>query len=141
MSTMRRIGNAWVNLDLVEAIIPDKYQPGKHVLFARGHIITTDITSADLAAAFDENAPHEVTVPDGLYALTSDEYAELKELDEEGFEYIGKRPSDMLAQATGTTDNGVDFTVKTRNPFNGLARENGKPHFIHELLTRYAAKL
>ena len=141
MSTMRRIGNAWVNLDLLEAIIPDKYQPGKHVLFARGHIITTDLTREDLEAAFGEAAPQETTVPDGLYAMTSAEYAELDELAEDGFSRIYKRPGDPLAMVTGVSTDGVDTTVMTHNPFNGLAREDGKPHFIPELLTRYAAKL
>lgn len=53
---LKRIGSTWVNLDLLEAIIPDKYQPGKHVLFARGHIITTDLTAEELDAALGEDA-------------------------------------------------------------------------------------
>lgn len=53
---IRRVGNAWVNMDLLEAIVPDKYNQGKHVLFTRGHIITTDITSEELNAAFGEDA-------------------------------------------------------------------------------------
>ena len=138
---MRKIGKNWINLDLVEAIIPDKYQPGRHVVFARGHIITTDITCEELEAAFGEAAPQETTVPDGLYALTSAEYAELDELAEDGFSRIYKRPGDPLAMVTGVSTDGVDMTVMTRNPFNGLAREDGKPHFIPELLTLYAAKL
>lgn len=138
---MKKIGRNWVNLDLVEAIIPDKYQPGKHVVFVRGHIITTDITRADLEASFGETAAKETTVPDGLYALTSDEYRELQQLAEEGFSRISKQPGDISAMATGVSTGGVDMTVMTYNPFNGLERENGKPHFIPELLTLYAAKL
>lgn len=138
---LKRIGSTWVNLDLLEAIIPDKYQPGKHVLFMRGHIVTTDLTREDLEAAFSGDAPQETVVPDDLYALTSDEYKELKELDEEGFVNIYKSPGDALARATGTTDDGVVITVKTCNEFAGLERKDGKAHYIPELLTLYAAKL
>lgn len=138
---LKRIGSTRVNLDLLEAIIPDKYQPGKHVLFMRGHIITTDLTREELGAAFDGDAPQEVTVPDDLYALNSDEYKELKELDEEGFDHIYKFPGDALARATGVTESGVNITVKTRNTFDALEHKDGKAHYIPELLTLYAAKL
>lgn len=53
---IRRVGDAWVNMDLLEAVVPDKYNQGKYVLFTRGHIITTDITREELYAAFDEAA-------------------------------------------------------------------------------------
>lgn len=163
MSTMRRIGNAWVNLDLVEAIVPDKFSPEKHVVFSRGHIITAEISKDDLDKAFgttgttsqygyqvyDKSAGQEPpklpknqgTLPDQIYNLTEEEFAELKELDDLGYTRISKFPYTKDATASGTDENGECILVRTRNKFDAIERVDGAAHYIPELVMRYEAKL
>lgn len=163
MSTMRRIGNAWVNLDLVEAIVPDKFSPEKHVVFSRGHIITAEISKNDLEKAFchdeitqtrgyrryDMSSGQEPpklpkkqgTIPDQIYNLTEAEFAELKELDDLGYTRISKFPDTADATASGTDEDGECVLVHTRNSFDALERVDGAAHYIPELVMRYEAKL
>ena len=163
MSTMRRIGNAWVNLDLVEAIVPDKFSPEKHVIFSRGHIITAEISKDDLDRAFghDEITPplgyrrydmssgqeppklpkKQGTLPDQIYNLTEAEFVELKELDDLGYTRISKFPDAEDATASGTDENGECVLVHTQNRFDALKRVDGAAHYIPELVMRYEAKL
>lgn len=164
MNTMRRIGNAWVNLDLVEAIVPDKFSPEKHVVFSCGHIITAEISKDDLEKAF---APHGImppyggfrrydmssgqeppklpkkqgTIPDQIYNLTEAEFSELKELDDLGYTRISKFPDTEDATASGTDEDGECVLVHTRNKFDALERVDGAAHYIPELVMRYEAKL
>lgn len=164
MSTMRRIGNAWVNLDLVEAIVPDKFSPEKHVVFSRGHIITAEISKDDLDAAFGSAgvtssgrgyrrydlssgqeppklAKKQGTLPDQIYNLTEAEFAELKELDDLGYTRISKFPDTEDATASGTGEDGECVLVHTRNRFDALERVDGAAHYIPELVMRYEAKI
>ena len=162
MSTMRRIGNAWVNLDLVEAIVPDKFSPEKHVVFSRGHIITAEISKDDLDAAFAKPTPPPLdyqvyelskgdvppdmpkkhkTTADQIYNLSADEYAELKELDDKGYLDLIKWPKTEHATAAATDEAGKPVLVETRNTFAALERVDGRAHYIPELVMRYEAKL